>query len=167
MEYYSNNKTLLLSKKEIKFKNFSYFDNFFYDFIDFKSGDVLTTDKKELILWEKNKRRKKYFKEKMNFPQPYYNLYYINEKVFMAYYNYLLTFFDLNKFEPIKSIISDKVDFVSLLNNKLLIVKSTKKYMIIPLKYFEISQIIEYNEDYSPLIAKENKLIQYFFIIKK
>ena len=80
----------------------------------------------------------------------------------MTYYDNLLTFFDLNKFEPIKSINSDEADFVSLLNNKLLIVQSIDKYMIISLKYFEISQIIENNEDYFPLISKENKLIQYF-----
>ena len=39
--------------------------------------------------------------------------------------------------------------------------------MLISLKYFEISQIIEYNEDYSPLIAKDNKFIQYFIKNKK
>ena len=161
LEYESKTKILILSKKEIKSKNTSYFDNFFYDCIDFKNRDILTADKNELILWKKHNKNK-YFKETMNFHQPYYKLYYINENVFMAYYDNLLTFFDLNKFEPIKSINSDEADFVSLLNNKLLIVQSIDKYMIISLKYFEISQIIENNEDYFPLIAKENKLIQYF-----
>ena len=46
-------KKKFFSKKEISSKKISLFNRHFYNCIDNKNGDIITSDYKELILWKK------------------------------------------------------------------------------------------------------------------
>ena len=99
---------------------------------------------------------------KFSFPKNYYKLYNINDKIFMAKCYDLITFFNFSYIEPIKSLnLYGIIDFVSSINNKLLIIKNEKKYVLISIKYFDICQIFDSNENIYPLKAIDNALIQY------
>ena len=162
LKYDSANKEFILSKKEIKSNKTSFFDRNFNDVIDCKNGNILTVDEDGLILWEKN-NNKKFYNKKMAFPKFYYKLYNINGKIFMAKDSEFITFFSYDTMEPIKSSnFNETIDFISQINNKFLILKTLKKYLLISLKYFDICQIIECNDsNLIPLKAKDNILIQY------
>ena len=98
----------------------------------------------------------------MSFAQKYYKLLNINEKMFFANSRGFLTFFNHDKYEVIGSIqYKEEVDCVYELNENILILKCERKYILISVKFFEISQIIDFGENIYFLKAKENILLQY------
>lgn len=161
LEFDYNKKEFILSKNEIKSSKTELFDKHFNDLIDCKNGNIITADEEGLKLWEKS-NKKKFFNMKFSFPKNYYKLYNINDKIFMAKCYDLITFFNFSNIEPIKSLnLYGIIDFVSSINNKLLIIKNEKKYVLISIKYFDICQIFDSNENIYPLKAIDNALIQY------
>ena len=161
LEYDNNSKTLTLSKKEIKANKSFLFDKKFDDFIDDKNGNIITIDFSELIVWKKNKKKNN-FTEIMSFAQKYYKLLNINEKMFFANSRDFLTFLNHDKYEVIASIqYKEEVDCAYELNENILIMKSGRKYILISLKFFEISQIIDFGENIYFIKAKDNILLQY------
>ena len=156
LEYDSNNKVFILTKNEIKKKNK------FKDFIDLKNGDIITIDSGNIIVWQKTK--KKYYEEKMTFNNNVYNnLYNINDNMFFASTDNYITFFNCVQYGIISSInYMEDIEYFSTLNNDLLLLKNNKIIFLISLKFFEIVQKIELDENYNPLQAENNVLIQYY-----
>ena len=160
LEYNSKIKEFNLSKKEIKSSKGGYFDKNFKDAIDCKNESILTIDEDGLNLWEKS--NKKFYNKKYFFPKIYYQLFSIDDKtIFTKEYGFI-TFFKIEKLEPIKACEFDgSIDFASTINNKLLFLKNSEKYILICLKYFNIIQIIEISDRKYPLKIINNYLIQY------
>ena len=163
LEYDCSKKNFFFSKKEISSKKISLFNRHFYNCIDNKNGDIITSDYKELILWEKNDK-KKHFNEKTKiiFQENYNALYNINDKIFLAKNSDFISFCDSDKNELIRSInYEEDIDYVSLLNQNLLILGNMKHYFLISLQFYEISQIIQIKPNIYPLKARDNLFIEF------
>ena len=161
LEYDDNNKIFTLTKNEIKKKNFLLRSKF-KDFIDLKNGDIITIDSGNITVWQKTK--KKYYEEKMTFNnQLYSNLYNINDTMFFASTDNYITIFNCVEYGIISFInYMEDIEYFSTLNNELLLLKNNKIITLISLKFFEIVQKIELDENYYPLKAENNVLIQYY-----
>ena len=169
LEYDNIQKELILSKKEIKSKRNSYFDMYFSDVIDCIDGSIITSAEEGVVLWEKYK--KKYYKQKYIFPKFYYKLFNINDKIFLARESDFITFFNIDKFEPIKTL-DIQYSIYSIYNtftvgDIIIIVNENNEYILISLKYFDIIQIIKFDEKYLFLKVINNYFIQYIKDNKK
>ncbi len=93
----------------------------------------------------------------------YNNLYNINDSMFFASTDNYITFFNCVQYGIISSInYMEDIEYFSTLNNDLLLLKNNKIIFLISLKFFEIVQKIELDENYNPLQAENNVLIQYY-----
>ena len=169
LEYDYIKKELNLSKYEIKSKKYSFLSQNFNDFIDCKDGSIITAEDEGLKLWEKS--NKKYYKEKYIFPNHYYKLFNINDNIFMAKEYNNITFFNIEKLEPIKSCntkeLIESIDYTFTINDKILILYGNNLYMLVSLMHFDIIQIVKFNETYNFLKGINNGFIQYYIKDKK
>ena len=93
----------------------------------------------------------------------YNNLYNINDSMFFASTDNYITFFNCVQYGIISSInYMEDIEYFSTLNNDLLLLKNNKIIFLISLKFFKIVQKIELDENYNPLQAENNVLIQYY-----
>ena len=83
-----------------------------------------------------------------------------------------ITLFNIDKIELIKTCklnnkSFDYIDFTFMINNEIIVLYCKNKYILVSPKYFDILQIIEFNNNYKFLKVINIAFIQYFINDKK
>jgi len=160
LEYDIINKSIYLSKKEIKEPRFGY-PKHFYECIDNKNGNILTQEVNEIFVW-KNDNKNNFIKE-LTIPNAIQSLYNINESLFCFQdRGYKIYFFDSENYHLKESITyKAKVYLIGTINNESIVFSDNKfnEILIVDLKYLEIVHVIECNKYYPFIKLKNNELL--------
>ena len=160
LEYDLLNKTIYLSKKEIKEPRFGY-PKHFYKCLDNKNGNILTHENKGIIVW-KNDKKNNFIKE-LTIPNGIQSLYDINESLFCFQdRDYKINFFDSENYFLKKTIsYNEKVNLIGTINNESIVFNNNKinVIFIVDVKYLEIVHVIECNKYYPYTKLKNNELL--------
>jgi len=160
LEYDLLNKSIYLSKKEIKEPRFGY-PRHFYKCLDNKNGNILTQEIKGIIVW-KNDNKNNFIKE-LTIPNAIQSFYDINESLFCFQdRDYKINFFDSENYN-LKETISykAKVNLIGTINNESIVFSDfrTNEIFIVDAIYLEIVHVIEYNNYYPFIKLKNNELL--------
>jgi hypothetical protein len=160
LEYDLINKTIKLSKQEIKSKTIG-FDKYFYRYFDNKNGNILTQDSMGVTVWKMGK--KKYFDELITINEAYLSLFSITENLFCFQdVNYNIYFYDTENYKCNKIIeYSQKINVIGTINNEVIIFinNSGNKMFLVDIKYLEIIQFIDNDSLRSNTRIKDNYLL--------
>jgi hypothetical protein len=162
LEYDIVNKSINLSKKEIKEPRFGY-PKHFYKCLDNKNGNILTQDIIGIIVWKVDKKNN--FTKELTIPNANQSLYDINESLFCFQdHDYKIYFYDSENYHLKKAIsYNAKVNLIGTLNNESIVFSDNKIRMntifIVDVKYLEIVHIIELNKLYLYIKLKNNELL--------
>ena len=159
LEYDLLNKSIYLSKKEIKEQRFGY-PKHFYKCLDNKNGNIITQEINGIIVWKSDK--KNFIKEK-TIANAIQSLYDINESLLCFQdRDYNITFYDSENYYLKKAIsYNSKVNLIGVINNESIIFSNNKtnELFIVDIKYLEIVQVIENNKYYSYIKLKASELL--------
>ena len=159
LEYDLLNKSIYLSKKEIKEQRFGY-PKHFYKCLDNKNGNIITQEINGIIIWKNDK--KNFIKEK-TIANAIQSLYDINESLLCFQdRDYNITFYDSENYYLKKAIsYNAKVNLIGVINNESIIFSNNKtnELFIVDIKYLEIVQVIENNKYYSYIKLKASELL--------
>ena len=159
LEYDITNKSIYLSKKEIKEPKFGY-PNHFYKCLDNKNGNILTQENFGIIVW-KIAKKNNFIKEK-TIDKDILSLYDINESLFcFQEFDCNITFFDSENYNKKKTIsFNEEVNLIGTINDESIVFINNKSnaIFIVDVKYLEIVHVIECNKYYSYMKLKNNKL---------
>ena len=160
LEYDIINKSIYLSKKEIKEQKFGY-PNHFYKCLDNKNGNILTQDNDGIIVWKTAK--KNYFIKETTIVKDILSLYDISESLIcFQEFNWNITFFNSENYIKKKSIsYNEEVNLIGIINNESIVFSNNKSnaIFIVDVKYLEIVHVFECNKYYSYMKLKNNKLL--------
>ena len=162
LEYDINNKSINLSKKEVKEKK-SDSSKTFEMCIDNKNGNIIATDSVSITVWRKNE--KKYFFEKyLHINEKSRYLFNINDNLFgIRNINNNLKFYETESYKCLGKINYNKlVNYVGNISNILIGFSNInlKILFFVNLKYFEIVQIISNDQI---IYAKNNYLYSFYY----
>ena len=160
LEYDLLNKSIYLSKKEIKEPRFGY-PKHFYECLDNKNGNILTQENHGIIVWKADKKNN--FIKELTIPNAVQSLYDINESLFCFQdRDYKINFFDSENYY-LKEAISynSKVNLIGTINNESMVFSDdkTNAIFIVDVKYLEIVHVIENNNYYPYIKLKNNDLL--------
>jgi hypothetical protein len=160
LEYDIVNKSIYLSKKEIKEPRFGYL-NHFYKCFDNKNGNLLTQDDKGIIIWKTSKKNN--FIKEMTIEKDILSFYDINESLFcLQEFDCNITFFDSENYNEKKTITcGEEVYLIGTINNELIVFTNynSNALFIVDTKYLEIVHVIECSKNYSYIKLENNKLL--------
>ena len=162
LEYDLLNKSISLSKKEIKEPRFGY-PKHFYKCLDNKNGNILTQEINGVIVWKTDKKNN--FTKELTIPNAIQSLYDINESLFCFQdRDYKIYFYDSENYDLKKTIsYNAKVNLIGTINNELIVFSDNKNNIktifIVDAKYLEIVHVIEGNKFYQHIKLKNNELI--------
>ena len=160
LEYDIENKSIYLSKKQIKEQRYGYI-NHFEICLDNKNGNILTQESDVIIVWKISKNI--YYTKEMTIKKDILSLYNINESLFCFQdINDNITFYDSENYNQ-KKIISynEEVDLIGTINNETIIFScnDNNTIFIVDVKYLEIVHVIKGNKYYPYRKLKNNELL--------
>ena len=160
LEYDILNKSIYLSKKQIKEPKLD-FSKSFYKCIDHKNGNLLTQSFFNVDVWKADKKNN-YIKE-LTIPNSFQSLYDINESLFCFQdRDYKIYFYDSVNYYLKKTISYNlNVNLIGTINNESIVFNDNKNIdiFIVDIKYLEIVHIIKFYISYSFIKLKNNELL--------
>ena len=160
LEYDIVNKSIYLSKKEIKEPRFGFIKHF-YKCFDNKNGNILTQEENGIIIWKITKKNN--FIKEMTIEKDILSFYDINESLFcLQEFDNNITFFDSENYNEKKTITcGEEVYLIGTINNELIVFTNYKSnaLFIVDTKYLEIAHVIECSKNYSYIKLENNKLL--------
>ena len=174
LEYDLINKTIKLSKKDIKEQKMGY-PRHFYKCIDNNNGNILTQDNVGTTIWKLDEKKNYIKHSTINIAQ--LSLFNVSENLITFQdNNYNIYFYDTINYECNNKIYYDKkVNLIGIINNEIMIFNNSYSSVLfmIDIKYLEIIQIIDNNKYYPSIKIKDNYLLTFYMendnklIIKK
>ena len=165
LEYDIHNKSIILSKNEVKEKKEG-ISLRFNKCIDDKNGNIITSDLNKVSIWQK--KRKKDFINICNIKIINTNLFNINKNLFgFQNSNYDFLFYNTDNYELSKLVkYSNYAELIGIINDELIAFNNKYKQIIlfINIKYLEIVQII--NNDFYSYI-KDNYIYGFIYSFDK
>ena len=154
------NKSIYLSKKEIKEPRFGY-PKHFYKCFDNKNGNILTQEMNGIIVWKPDKKNN--FTKEKTIDKGILSLYDINESLFCFQdRDYKIYFYDSENYHLKRTIsYNAKINLIGTINNESIVFSNNKfnAIIIVDAKYLEIIHVIECNKYYPFKKLKNNELL--------